>query len=379
MPKIELRDKNSIIPYRSSTPHIRYEIYPTFQEIFVSSSTSLSNDKNLNIREEAAAAFSGSDPSRALDLLVSYLNSHYEDAPQSVWFMLMDGYKALNRQKAFNACAKMFASYFKTSPPSWDEVEVKLSEAPASSKGAGVLIIDGPISQMESSLLKSFIKATKDSKEGTLDLSRASLSDDEVQRIDDISILLKFMRRLRRNEVSVLLMGENQLVETLRAIVSKNLPLSSLELYWELVLEFLQWRGQKDSFEEMAIMFGRHFSRSAPGFEDDGVVAIPPQEKIEELVEINVIRPHPFIDEDYVQSWCEEISMMLPSEEDVLRVDFSQVHRITYKAAQYLAGKLLEWDLPVHNIVFVHPSELISALLEISGISGMVSIEPRRR
>lgn len=338
------------------------------------------NKEKLNVREEAAALFSGSEPTKALELLISYLNSHLEEAPQSVWFMLMDGYRALNKKNAFNACARMFASYFKTSPPSWDDVTVEATSYTNLSPSIQqtVLTIDGPVSSMDLNLFKEFTKSSKVSKEGTLDLSRAILSKDEIQRIDDLSILLKFMKKIRKNNVSILLMGEDQFVEVLRKIITSNESIPSIELYWELVLEFLQWRGQKESFEEMAILFARQFSKSAPGYEEDGVVAIPPTEKIEDI-KIDAISPPSLIDEDIVLSWCEELSLSLPHDEEVLKLDFSNVHRITYKAAQILTSKLVEWELPRHNIVVFNPSELILALFEVSGISQLVTIENRRR
>lgn len=331
------------------------------------------------VREQAAAYFAAGEHRRAIDLLVAHLNQTAGAAPRSIWFMLMDAYQALGQQAAFEKSASLFAGFFKTSPPSW--TAGRPAPSTVGNLGRHVLVLDGAPARAQPGKLKDFVAAARQFGQARLDLSRTRLDEDHAQRADDMKTLLGLMRRLRRHGVPTLLMGENQLVEVLRAVIQKDLPLPQPELYWELLLEFLQWRGQEDAFEDLAIAFGEKFHRSAPGYEPTGVVAVAPGDQDGPDDAPGALDPPERLDEAAMAAWCDRVETLPepPSIEHPLVLDFLFVREVAFSAAGLLASRLKRWGWAPGAVVVAQPSELVVALFDITGVSGQVHIQPRRR
>ncbi len=336
--------------------------------------------EGAGVREEAAARFSAGEHKMAIDLLVQQLNRTKGNSPKAIWFMLMDAYQALDQQAAFEKSAALYASFFKTSPPSWEGETVRSIPGQGSAMGRNVLVLDGFPSQIHPEKLKDFLSVSRNLGQARLDLSRTRLDEDHIQRVEDLKALLGLMRKLRRYEVKVLLMGENQLVEVLRTVIQKDLPVPSADQYWLLLLEFMQWRGQEAAFDELALSYASRFLISAPGFEFSGVIAEAPVEKPPEApAEGDGLTPPVNLDEGAMAVWCDRIEAALPMAEPPLVIDFSHVRQVSFHAAGDLAARLTRWNRPADTFSLVGPSELISALFEITGVTPQVILEARKR
>ena len=327
-------------------------------------------------QEQAAALFAMGEHKRAIDVLVGHLNHTAGNAPRAFWFMLMDAYEALGQQEAFEKSAYFFADFFKTSPPSWEGAA--LAPSTTGPVGRNVLVLDGSPSQAHPDKLKDFVAAAREAGRAKLDMSRTRLDDDHVQRTDDLRSLLDLMRRLRRRQVKVVLMGETPTVEILRQVIQHDVPVPSQVLYWDLLLEFMQWRGQEQQYEDLAIRFAARFGRSAPGFEPTGVVAEAPTETAP-MEPASGHVPPAVLDDTAMEAWCQGLETSLPAPGEVERLDFRRVRHISFSAAGVFADRLRQWDLPNTSWVVAQPSELVWTLFDITGVAGQVSLEPRRR
>ena len=335
-------------------------------------------EEGADVRQEAAARFAAGEHKRAIDLLVQQLNKTRGQSPKEIWFMLMDAYQALGQQAAFEKSASMYADFFKTSPPSW-EAHVVPGAGQGASMGLNVLVLDGKPSGIHADKLKAFVAESRRVRQARLDLSRTRLDEDQVQRAEDLRSLLALMKKLRRNEVKVLLMGENQLVEGLRSVIQKDLPVPNADQYWLLLLEFMQWRGQETAFDELALQFAQRFGISAPGFEPGGVVAeAPVEEPVSPKSEMGLLPPK-VLDDAAMELWCEQVEAALPLAEGPLLLDFRKVHQVAFHAAGDLAARLLQWGRPPESYTLAGPSELVLALFEIPGVASQVIVEPRKR
>lgn len=335
------------------------------------------------VREQAAAYFSVGEEKRAVDLLVQHLNKTSGNAPREVWFMLMDAYQAMGQQAAFEKSARLFADFFNISPPSWVDVPGRVTSVPA--VGRNVLVMDGLPSQAHPEKLKDYISAARKANHAKLDLSRTRMDEDHAQRSDDLRVILNLMRRLRRYHVPTLLMGENQLVEILRGVIQQDLPVPQPTLYWELLLEFMQWRGQEEAFEDLAVSYAKKFGLSAPGYEFSGSIALAPDDQAESsLVPGDVsLAPPPRLDDGAMEKWCERLEVEFashpPSIDEPLRIEFEHVQSVSFSAAGLLAARINQWGLPPESLMFSSPSELVLALFEITGVQGLVHFIPRKR
>lgn len=337
--------------------------------------------EQAGVRERSAALFSVGEHKQAIDLVVQELNRTSGNSPKPIWFMLMDAYQALGQQAAFEKSAALFANFFKTSPPSWEgrEQAAVVSTPSGNMIGRHVLVVDGQPSQIHGDKLKDFVAASREEGKAKLDLSRSRLDEDHALRVDDLRVLLTLMRRLRKHQISTLLMGENQVVEVLRTVIQKDLPVPGGELYWELLLEFMQWRGQEEAFEDLAILFADRFRKSAPGYESEGVVALAPTENIQDNHTPVGLVPPEHLTETGMVKWCEQVEAELPFGEAVLWLDFRNVQSISFDAATHLASRLKSWNRSAEQFTVEQPSELVHALFDITGVSAQVTILPRKR
>lgn len=335
--------------------------------------------QDSGVREKAAALFAVDEHKQAIDLLVMDLNKSMGNSPKPIWFMLMDAYQALGQQAAFEKSASLFASFFKTSPPSWEGPAAAVVVGSSTPIGRNVLVLDGQPSQIHSDKLRDFVASARQEKKAKLDLSRSRLDEDHALRVDDLRVLLNLMKKLRQHQISTLLMGENQVVEVLRTVIQRELPVPSAELYWELLLEFLQWRGQEDAFEDLAIQYAERFRRSAPGYERDGVVAQAPTEDHSSLEGASGLLPPEALSDAEMDRWLEAVGASLPFGEAVLWLDFRKVHRVSFDAATAFASKLRSWNLSKEQLTIEQPNELVAALFDITGVSAQVTLIPRKR
>lgn len=363
----EARAKEAIASMAASAPVVH-----TNQELGLG--------EDAGIREQAAARFAAGEQKMAIDLLVQQLNRTRGGSPKAIWFMLMDAYQALDQQAAFEKSASMYAEFFKTSPPSWESEKRLDAPGQGASMGLNVLVLDGNPSQIHPEKLKAFVSESRRVQHARLDLSRTRLDEDHVQRVEDLKALLGLMKKLRRHEVKVLLMGENQLVEILRTVIQKDLPVPSADQYWLLLLEFMQWRGQESAFDELALQFAGRFGVSAPGFETNGVIAQAPVESSASVDDgMEGLMPPAVLDEAAMELWCVRVEAALPGVEPPLLLDFRSVRQVSFHAAGDLAARLTRWGRPAETYSVVGPSELVVALFEITGVAPQVVIEARKR
>ena len=336
--------------------------------------------EEAGVREEAAGLFAVGEHKRAIDLLVGTLGKTAGRAPKPIWFMLMDAYQALGQQAAFEKSASLYANVFKVSPPSWEREthEPSVQNETSMTVGRHVMVLDGQPSHIHPEKLRDFIAAARKEGRAKLDLSRSRLDEDHVQRVEDLRALLGLMRRLRHYQIETMLMGENQVVEVLRTVIQRDLPVPSADFYWELLLEFLQWRGQEEAFESLAIQFADRFHRSAPGYEVSGVVAQAPTETVVAEDEGGV-EPPPVLDENAMAAWCTGLRSNLPLPEALLWLDFRKVQYVTYDAALHFASRLKEWGRQPEQLAIEQPNELVSALFDITGVAAQVTVIERRR
>lgn len=328
------------------------------------------------VREEAAALYAAGSATRAAEALLTEINTTKGGCPPSLWYMLLDLYQYTNQQQAFEKLAYFFSSHFKQTPPAWDDSELPVG---ATSSGLNVLVVDGFLHAIHADKVREFVSAGRADHHARLDLSRARLGEDAASCEAGITGLVRLMARLRQFRVPTLLMGETQLAEQMRSAVA---ALSGAEArpYWLLLLEFLQWRGQREAFEDLAFRYAERFAFSPPEFEEEGVVALAPGNDPEPRggARGRAIQVPGVIAQAEMTALIAAVGEAIRAPGS-LRLDFYRVRSMTYEAASAWAAFLHRSNLDADRIVAVRPSELIVALMDIVGASGLITIEPRKR
>lgn len=326
--------------------------------------------------EEAAALYAAGRSREAANVLTSELNNKKGACPQALWYMLMDIYQATGQHVAFEKLAMFFAKVFNTSPPSWEAVVVQQMGF-----GRNVLIVEGEARDIHPEKIRDFLLAGKSLKQARLDLSRAKLDGTLDDPMASVRRLIDILPRIRRQKISVFLMGEAQMMTDIRARL--RTPDGENDALWLLLFELMQWRGQEESFEDLAVEYAQRFDRCAPGYELDGAIALAPEElapvsEIKWSEKNETITPPSTIAETDTKTLLDKVEETL-SRHGSVRLDVSYVKLLEYDAAVALGRFLGVAGNPRENVIISRPNELIRVLLDIVGASDLVSIEPRRR
>lgn len=336
------------------------------------------------MREDAAALYASGSSSAAEDLLLSHITRSRGTCPRTVWLMLLDLYQATRQKTSFEKLAQFFASHFDTSPPAW--VDTSPAAAPRTPNGLNALVVDGPLHTLSPEKVRQFLSHARRVQTARLDVSRARVPETDVERLRGLKTLLDILRKLRRYRVPTLLMGETKLAEHMRQVVAAQIhdkaPVSEeAKISWNILLEFLQWRAQLAAFDELADAYALRFSESPPDYEEEGVVAIAPDDRP------LATRPPDAGETVTLPATVElaEMSDLIPVLEETLdrysqlRLDARLTERVSYEAGVALATFFHARSPTPTAVVIVQPSELVVALLEITGVSGFASVEPRKR
>lgn len=339
-----------------------------------------------SVVDEAAIIFASGDAKGASEQLVRFLSETKGHADKRVWYMLLDIYHAMGQKEAFDQLAIHFANRFGSSPPSWDansaatEARASAGGSSVTASGGNVLIIEGAaIGPTMTAKSKEFIAASKTAKTCKIDVSRmkGDLADNE-----GLSVLQTTMAQMRKYKVAATLMGENQLAHWLKKIVeaSKESKDPSFSPHWLLLLEILQWRGMEAEFEDLSFEYTVTFEVSGPGWEPDGVMTIEAAADIphEEPPSNDLIIPDSLITDMAIQK-MQNILQSTLKEKGEARIDFRNVERMEFSSAGTFLGIVMQMNVQPTKIVIDSPSELIVALMDVVGLSPLVSISPRKR
>lgn len=326
--------------------------------------------------EEAAALYAAGRAREAANILTTELNNKKGASPKSLWYMLMDIYQVTGQNAAFEKLAMFFAKVFNTSPPSWENVVVQQIGF-----GRNVLIVEGPAKDIHPEKVRDFLLAGKSLKQARIDLSRARLEGTADDPMASVKRLVDILPRVRRQRTSVFLMGEAQMMSDIRSRLRGED--GDNDALWLLLFELMQWRGQEESFEDLAVEYAQRFDRCAPGYEMDGAIALSPEDlapvsDVKWVEKGSTLTPPPTITEGDTQLFLDKVEAVL-AREGSLRLDASHLKQIEYEAAVALGRLLGVAGYARENIIVSRPNELVRVLLDIVGATPFVSIEPMRR
>ncbi len=322
-----------------------------------------------NQKQESAICFSQGDSSRANEILVRYLKTKQGRDDKQAWFMLMDSYQISNQALAFEQLSSLYADLFKISPPAWEPFHVKKNHG---TSGRNVLVLEGSPSNLSTHKTKDMIAAVKELKRSRFDFSRMILERTE-EEVGGLYKLVDLMVKIKKLQFPILLMGETELVNcAIHGIKKKNYP---GKLEWLLVLECLQWRGEERVFEELALLYAEHFDESPPGYEKWAVLAEKPKDEMQEIGDLDLPK---IIDLPHIEKTIENIKMHQHQDKKEIKLDWSQVERMTYDAATYFASFLDKNSKDNQKIIMYKPHEIMMVLWETTGIFSQVKIQSKK-
>lgn len=337
-----------------------------------------------SVVEEAAIIFASGDESTAADMLTRFLIDTKGNADRRVWFMLLDVFHAMGKRAEFEKIALNYAQKFGASPPSWDFASEALKESGVpvtntkTAGGENVLILEGSVRGDLINRVKSFVTAAKAAKSCKIDVSRLKMEHSDVA---GFSLLLGAMKDMRKYRVAATLMGENHVAKWLLSRIeeAKQSKDVGFQVHWLLYLEILQWRGVKEEFEDLSFEYTVTYEESGPDYRDNEVMTIEVTAEIEEQSnEEEVIGLHGEITQNVLNKLMDSMSAAV-STKGIVRVDFNNVLRMDFSTAGMFSASLSSLGVVPQNIIILGASEPIVALMDLVGVSSMVTFVPRKR
>lgn len=341
---------------------------------------------NDSLEQELATIFSEGDTSTTINMLRQYLNENKGNVDKRYWYMLMNCYEVVQSKQDFEKVALSFAHLFGTSPPSWIYEDVKSKENMVS--GKNIMILESILKIEHTQKYKEFLIAAKEEKFCRINLSPCKFDQSEVSALQQF---YKLMTDLRKNQVLSVLMGDNNLISFCKLYIQqqntkilKQEFLEQEELFWLIYLEILQWKGQQEEFENIALEYAMKFEISPPGYEEKGIMKIEKLtnsmakalESSEEEIEIDKE-----LNANNIENLLKIIEKNFESNKNS-EIDLKKVNRIDFAAAGSISYKIQELWSQQNNVekkvIFKNPNELILTLLEMVGVTEFVEIIPRK-
>ncbi|MCC7326642.1 MAG: STAS domain-containing protein [Burkholderiales bacterium] len=287
------------------------------------------------------------------------------------WLALFDLLQRSNDRAAFDRLALQYVVQFERSPPAWED-GAKTPLITAKATAGGYVQLTGKLTAASApqvdSLRRAMAKATSHAR---LDLAQVAGFDDAGAHL-----LADALAEVRRLRCALTLQRPEKIRAALDILLRRGRDAG--EGPWLLSLEFLQFDGKQEAFEDRAIEYAVAFEQSPPSWDP------PPMPEAEALV---VDSPDATADseERTVGAGVELIAwsgvmtgsatqpMAKLSEyayaHPVVPIDMSEVERVDFVCAGALLNAINRVETQRKAVQIVGASPIIRALLLLIGIS----------
>lgn len=334
-----------------------------------------SHSADDTIRHEAALLYANNDTRGAIGALLKRVNGTNGYCSTKIWLMLLEIYQIMGQQEPYEKLAVFFSNRFNFSPPAWDSFAAMKTEK-AAGQWRNALVVEGSPLQINDDKQRDFIRASKEFANSRIDLSRMRLSDETEVMENELKKLLEIMQRIRKLRIQTLFMGDTELIRALSNHIAKAQGNRENEIiYWTVMFEILQWRGEEAKFEDMANKFMDIYQYCPVGFDPADSIALAPRSEESQQTDEGFSSPEaitePQVFFDYMQQqWDKNIPAEIP---------LTHVKRISADAARDMAA-FLQAHADTHppaDIVFLDSGEVTVALFETTGVAAYSQIRYR--
>jgi ABC-type transporter Mla MlaB component len=321
--------------------------------------------------EEAAILYANGQTTMIEPIL---LHAIQEDAPPTVWSMLLDLYQITGQRISFENLAIDYAQKFETSPPAWiegDGTQEKTDDAPRAGTTPSVAfsgkLDSGIVKQLER--IKNMAEISNVIK---LEFAR-------VAEVDPIGcgLLLSVLKKLQKSGHKLILVGAAELAEKIRSILMVGRR-DETEAPWLLMLELLRLLNRETEFEESSIDYCITFEVSPPAF-------VSPQDKVVTDTEETAPQdesasdrcPLPAVIDGNAAQVLKDIVVYAHAHNPVV-LDCAGLKRMDFGAAGQLFNGLMPLISSGKRVELYHPNQFIIALCAVMGFKDLLHIVPRK-
>ena len=227
-----------------------------------------SNPGLCSVLENAALLFASGQAKAAREMLEQGVMSDPDArASQLAWLALFDLQQRSDDRSAFDRLALVYAKQFEQSPPAWDESGKQ--PAHQAKVPGGYAVLTGKLTSATAAQLEAVSKQmAKPGQQTRLDLAQVQGFDDAGARL-----LADLLAEARKKRFALKLERHEKIMHALDVLVRRGRDAG--EGGWLLSLEFLQFAGKQEAFDDRAIEYAVAFEQSPPSWEPAVVPAAP--------------------------------------------------------------------------------------------------------
>lgn len=317
--------------------------------------------------EEAAVLYANGDVAEAERTLDAVLDDPATSAGDGLWLMLLDLYRLTGQRQRFESRVLDYATCFERSPPPWvdlsPQAERRINQPP-------MINLSGKLSAQAAPQCQQIGIIGRKSGAIRIDFARLRGADE-----GGCALLLQTLARLAADRVKVSLLNCEPLVEVLTARIATGK--AENRDAWLLLLEVLQYGGDQERFEDLAIDYAVTFEESPPSWED----RVP--EQAAEPVPVAAVAPERGdvfrFDGDLVGASNELLRGLAAfgSDRSEVTIDCTQLRRVDFVGAGMLFNILSTLRTQGRLIRMFNVNAMVGALLRVMNVDQVAHITLR--
>lgn len=317
--------------------------------------------------EEAAVLYANGDVAEAERTLDAVLDDPAAEAGDGTWLMLLDLFRLTGQRQRFESRVVDYATRFERSPPPWVDL------SPQGERRASLppmINLSGKLSAQAAPQFQQIAIIGRKSGAIRIDFARLRSAD-----AGGCALLRQALNQLAADRVKVSLLN----CEPLAAVLAAQIAPGAAENrdVWLLLLEVLQFGGDQERFENLAIDYAVTFEESPPSWE--GRIAQPAAEPAPTPAAApeqgDVFR----FEGDLVGASSELLRRLAAfgAERSEITLDCAQLRRVDFVAAGMLFNILSTLRAQGRLIRMCNVNAMVGALLRVMSVDQVAHITLR--
>ncbi|WP_230976300.1 STAS domain-containing protein [Pseudothauera nasutitermitis] len=316
------------------------------------------------VYEEAAVLYANGNVGDAEKVLDAVLEDPAANAGDGLWMMLLDLYRLTGQRQRFESRVLDYATRFERSPPPWED----LSSQAARPRGdiAPLVNLSGNLNGQATAQFQQVTVIGRKSGAIRIDLNRLRSVDDA-----GCALFMGLLRQLAADRVKVSVLNARQLVNMLAGQVAPGR--AENRDAWLLLLEMLQYSGEQERFEELAVDYAVTFEESPPSWAPREQAALTETA----IARLDASLPGAFrLEGEVVGSQAEGVRKLaaFAAERQNVDVDCSQLRRIDFVNAGTLFNILATLQAEGKKVTLRNVNAMVGALLRVMGVDQVSQI-----
>ncbi len=319
------------------------------------------------VYEEAAVLYANGNVGDAEKVLDAVLQDTAASAGEGLWMMLLDLYRLTGQRQSFESRVLDYATRFERSPPPWEDLSAQRERARGDV--APLINLSGNLNGQARAQFQQIAIIGRKSASIRIDLTRLRSVDDE-----GCKLFFQLLQQLAADRVKVAVLNSKQLVNMLAGQVAPGRA-ENREI-WLLLLEMLQYTGEQERFEELAVDYAITFEESPPSWAPKAQAA---------LTETSVGQSEArtaggySLEGEITGSQAESIRKLaaFAAERQSVEVDCSQLRRIDFVSAGTLFNILATLQAQGKLVVLCKVNAMVAALLRVMGVDQVAQVTLR--